>query len=83
MLVLKVTIHMSKKKSKKKVKQKPEGYKAKTQSIDERAKEAMGIKSPEENQFKMDNEKRIDMFMRFNRRKQDKLAPKVASRMHK
>ncbi len=70
----------NKKGKKKKVKQKPANYKKPAQTVDERAKQAMTIKAPDEVPFKMDNEKRIDSFMRFNRRKKDKMSPKVEAR---
>jgi hypothetical protein len=73
----------SKKKDKKKTKIKPTNYKTPSQTVDERAKQAMSLQPPPENPFKMDNEKLIDSYMRFNRRKPDKVNPKLASRLHR
>jgi hypothetical protein len=68
----------SKKKDKKKVKVKKE-IKRVGPTVDERAKEAMSIQPPDENPFKMDNDRRIDQFMRFNRRRAEKVAPKYTT----
>lgn len=36
--------------------------------VDERAKQAMALQPPDENPYKMDNDRNIDMFFRFANR---------------
>ena len=49
--------------------------------VDERLKQIATIEVPEKNEFKMDNENRIDRFLKFNRPPKPKLAKKVINRL--
>ena len=49
-------------KKKKKKEKKKKNYPVATQSVDERAKQAASLQPPDENPYKMDNEKKIDFF---------------------
>ena len=40
----------------------------KSANVDERAKQAMALQPPDENPFKMDNDRTIDTFFRFGMR---------------
>lgn len=49
--------------------------------VEERLKSIANIEIPEKNEFKLDNENRIDKFLKFNRAPRPKLSIKVMNRM--
>ncbi len=65
---------------KKKKKDKVKRVKDKSK-VEERLKQISNIETPEKNDWKLDNENKIDRFLRFNRSQKPKLAKKVANRM--
>jgi hypothetical protein len=69
----------NKKKDKKKVKQR-KAIKRTGPTVDERAKQAMAIEPPNSNPYKLDNEKKIGLFLRYNRRKKERQNDKHTGR---
>jgi len=67
---------MGKKKKKDKIKKVKDKSK-----VEERLKSIANIQAPEKVEFKLENEERIDKYMRFSRAPKPKLAKKVENRM--